>query len=1004
MPFFKHNPAFLTAEQLKTGFVVRHQDLEMVLQTVRDNDAGGHQHMLIVGARGMGKTTLVHRAAAAVKRDPELGEAWYPLVLAEELYSVATAGEFWLEMVRRLADQEGGRWQTAYDALAKVKDDRTLHDAALARLRDFAEESERRLLIVVENLNMVLGEQITHDEAWTLRGTLQSERDIVLLATATSRFGAIEKIAQAMFELFDVYELEPLPLPDIAKLWRSVSGLEISERRARPIQILTGGNPRLVALLASFAAERSLRQLMRDLTHLVDDNTTYFKANVESLPARERKVFVTLAELWNPSTSREVADAARLEANKTSALLHRLVERGAVSIARQKKRRKWFQVAERLYNVYHLMRRRGAPGNHIRLVVEFLIHMYEGDELRSRMQDIAVEASALNPEDRVDHLATLAQLAVRFPGQRKGKVQFELTSSSLPASAVAGESDSAARGLVFDLEGPEIGALLELGDLDAALMFIQDLRITDDSPGLVSAHALLVSQTDQAAAKEILSEALDGQFEDGRLWTALGHIKYLEGDLAGAEESYRRAATSKKRCVEALFDLADLKLRHGTKKDAASPLSEYLEHRPNDATAWALLGLALSTDPERGPEAIAALEKATGLDAENGLAWGTLASVQHKAGHDSREVEAMYRRAVRLDPANEAAWWEGLGALLEENGRAEEAELAFRESVASNPGSASSWAGVGRALLRQEDRADEAREALRSAVELDPSHTEALYNLAVSLYASGDAREAEDATRRAFQNGDFPAAQAFLGLIIASYQDDRTEEARRHLAGAIDNGVDEPWALVAHAKIADPPASRAPLLRRVLEHAPKYDAAWSALFEDALGDDSKTASEIASKWLASTENRAATLNNVAFFSSQAKQNLENAEGWARESLELRDDPNAWHTLAEVLTARKQWREAIDALQTSLADASYVARNQKAITNTAVQLAAADYGRDVLHVLQNTAPDVLEPLLVGVRMSLGEDPIVALEIAEVARDVCAQIDDLRRARLERSKTD
>ena len=47
-----------------------------------------------------------------------------------------------------------------------------------------------------------------------------------------------------------------------------VSGQDVSERETRPLEILTGGNPRLLVIVASFAQHKSMRQLMEELVCL----------------------------------------------------------------------------------------------------------------------------------------------------------------------------------------------------------------------------------------------------------------------------------------------------------------------------------------------------------------------------------------------------------------------------------------------------------------------------------------------------------------------------------------------------------------------------------------------------------------------------------------------------------------------------------------------------------------------------------------------------------------
>ena len=94
-------------------------------------------------------------------------------------------------------------------------------------------------------------------------------------------------------------------------MWSAITQEDLSEGRVRPIEILTGGNPRLLSIIANFAAKRSFRELMLDLTQLIDEHTEYFKSHLDALPALERKVFVCLADLWDPVGARVVAKAAQ---------------------------------------------------------------------------------------------------------------------------------------------------------------------------------------------------------------------------------------------------------------------------------------------------------------------------------------------------------------------------------------------------------------------------------------------------------------------------------------------------------------------------------------------------------------------------------------------------------------------------------------------------------------------------------------------------------------------
>ena len=309
----------------------------------------------------------------------------FPIVFAEESYEVTTCGEFWLECLGRLAEQapseERDNLRLTYDDLRTVTDDQALADRCLGSLLDFADRHQTRLVLIVENLNMLFADIGDPDVGWQLRQTLQTEPRIILLGSATSRFDEIDSPEHALYDLFRVITLRPLDTDECKTLWQSVAGKSSTTEAVRPLEILTGGNPRLLTIIARFGADRSFRDLMENLLDLVDEHTEYFKSHLEALPHQERRVYLALARLWKPSTTREVADLARLDTNACSAQLKRLLTRGVVAIEGGTQRRRQYYLIERLYNIYYLLRRGVGSDNLVRALIEFMICLYSPAEL-----------------------------------------------------------------------------------------------------------------------------------------------------------------------------------------------------------------------------------------------------------------------------------------------------------------------------------------------------------------------------------------------------------------------------------------------------------------------------------------------------------------------------------------------------------------------------------------------------------------------------------------------
>ena len=129
----KYNPGFLSDNEIVTSFCVRTAEFESLLESLRESDGNSNVHSLVIGPRGSGKTHLLLRVAAEVRRDVLLSE-FYPVVFPEESYEVATVGEFWLECLNHLADQapedERANLRLSYSDLSNTGMTGTCRDVA----------------------------------------------------------------------------------------------------------------------------------------------------------------------------------------------------------------------------------------------------------------------------------------------------------------------------------------------------------------------------------------------------------------------------------------------------------------------------------------------------------------------------------------------------------------------------------------------------------------------------------------------------------------------------------------------------------------------------------------------------------------------------------------------------------------------------------------------------------------------------------------------------------
>ncbi len=379
----KFNPGLLQSDQeIREQFVVRGHELGLLLDDLRGNiKSPSCQHILVVGPRGRGKTMLLARVAAELRRNGEFAGSLLPVQFMEESPEIFGLTDFWLETMFHLANEVdehdaamAQRLRDTHTALSSRWREQITAAQARAAVLDAADQLGKQLVLFVENLQSLLRD--AHDDfGWQLREVLQTEPQIILLASATSRFRELDDVAEPFFEMFRIVGLERLNTEESARLWEVVSGKRASRSEVRPLQILTGGNPRLLVMAAEFARHRSVRRLMSELVTMIDEYTEYFRGHLEVLPKTERRVYVAVIDLWQPSSASEIAARARVDIRVVSTMLGRLVERGVV-VRQGRGRKRLYAAAEPLYSMYYKLRRERDEAAVVENLIRFMVACY----------------------------------------------------------------------------------------------------------------------------------------------------------------------------------------------------------------------------------------------------------------------------------------------------------------------------------------------------------------------------------------------------------------------------------------------------------------------------------------------------------------------------------------------------------------------------------------------------------------------------------------------------
>lgn len=132
-----YNPAHLPGDALEQSFVARQETLANLLGTIREQQPDSPcQHTLLIGPRGMGKTTMGLMCLRRIEQDSALAALWQPVRFHEESYGIGDLADLWLTALRHLTHATGdSQWAEKADALAASERDANRQAAyALAAL------------------------------------------------------------------------------------------------------------------------------------------------------------------------------------------------------------------------------------------------------------------------------------------------------------------------------------------------------------------------------------------------------------------------------------------------------------------------------------------------------------------------------------------------------------------------------------------------------------------------------------------------------------------------------------------------------------------------------------------------------------------------------------------------------------------------------------------------------------------------------------------------------
>jgi tetratricopeptide (TPR) repeat protein len=645
-------PSTMSQETLEGMFVQREQLLQSIVQDLAASIDGEKQYLMLVGARGMGKTHFVSLVYHRLKQKSELENRLLIAWLREEEYGVNSWLYLIVEILRSLS-QEGVDTEEQINKLAglPIPEAEYLADRVLAEVI-----GNKTLLIIAENVDKLLY-GLGDKEQWKFRSFLQETNCCSILATTPKISEDTSKKDKPFFGFFTSIHLPSFAHTDAVAMLIKIANLsgntqlakflntDEGKSRVRALHHLAGGNPRVYALFAQLITEDTLEALLPAVIEMLDKLTPYYQSRVESLGQSDdqQKIVMYLARETRAVTVKEITAQCFISSERTTSnALKKLKDKGYV-ISTQRGREVFYEISEVLMRL--CLEMKNARNGDIKLCVDFIRIWFRPNECQEYLERLEANGEL---EQAKYFKASL--------GYNASDPILLACKSDLKKSLDGGDTDSA-----LDV-WQELVTINNISECDSQ-------RIID----LINSGKL----TDATTEVELLLKEQNGE------------ELYLKGLLLYESEKWEEALKNFELALNLNYNKYEVWFKHGIASyclgrysEALKSFNHALKIKPDNEYIWYNRGNALS-HLGRYKEALKSCDKAFEINPSNDLSceffWNTLTGL-------NRYEDVLYscHKVIEKSPVHIIALYSSANSLYCLN-RYEEAIRYYDSSLQIEP-------------------------------------------------------------------------------------------------------------------------------------------------------------------------------------------------------------------------------------------------------------------------------------------------------------------------------
>ncbi len=419
-----YNPGNQTKEEIINNFVARNQEFNDVLVKIKGSDGvASTKHILIMGQRGYGKTTLLLRLFYEIQRDENLSKEYIPVIFDEEQYNIRTLYKLWENIAISLEEQYDTMFYGLLDKISDIKNKENDEQVSYEILNERLISNNKKLVLFIDNLGDLI-KKFELKEVITLISILSEAKNIKFVGASSDILETNTDLMEIL-DNFDVVHLSGLSENEatilLKKLGENYKSDKIAEiinsqpERIETLRRLTGGVPRTIVLLFEVFVDYENGDPLKDLEIILDRVTPLYKHRMDDLSPQQQEIIDAMAISWDAVSIKEISKYTTLDKKIIENNLRLLEKSKFVYSIITDSNTKFYQITERFFNIWYLMRYgRKKDRNKVLWIVKFLTNWCNEEDIintaRKHLKEL--QEGILDAKDAIYMTEVLSSISI----------------------------------------------------------------------------------------------------------------------------------------------------------------------------------------------------------------------------------------------------------------------------------------------------------------------------------------------------------------------------------------------------------------------------------------------------------------------------------------------------------------------------------------------------------------------------------------------------------------